>query len=360
MRVLHVVESMGAGVMTSLLAMVDATPELDHHLAVWPRRSHDDTGAGCSAFTEVHTLPADLPAGVRALRVVAGGLTPHVLHAHSSYAGTLARVALPRRVPIAYSPHCFGFERRDLAGGPRSLVRTVERVLVRRTDLVIAVSPHEAALAGHLGHAGVAVVPNRALPADAETLPAHPARPGEPLHVVTLGRISPQKDWAHFLAVRDHAAGEGIEARWSWLGGGDEEGARALRDAGVEVTGWLPRREVLDRLSDAHAYLHTAAWESAPMSLLEAAGAGLPLVVRDLPALASLGTPGVAPGPAGLATRLGTLRDDQAWYDAQSASFAFARAHSRDVQRDALLHAYALVGGSPGGALATNPGRAAE
>lgn len=360
MRVLHVVESMGAGVMTSLLAMVDATPELEHHLAVWPRRSHDDTGAGRAAFTDVHALPTGLPAGVGALRAVAEGLTPHVLHAHSSYAGTLARVARPRCAPIAYSPHCFGFERSDLARGPRGLVRSVERVLARRTDLLVAVSPHEAALARELGHPRVTFVPNRALPLDATATLASPPGPGEPLHVVALGRVSPQKDWAHFLAVRDHAVEMGVEARWTWLGGGDETGARALRDAGVEVTGWLSHREVVDRLSDAHAYLHTAAWESAPLSVLEAAGAGLPLVVRDIASLASLGTPGVAPGPVGLATRLGLLRDDAHWYDAQSASLRFAQAHSRDAQRTALLDAYALVGGLRGGALASSSGQAAE
>lgn len=358
MRVLHVVESMGAGVMTSLLAMVDATPELDHHLAVWPRRSHEDTGSGRSAFARVHELPAGLPAALGALRSVTGSVAPDVLHAHSSYAGTLARFARPRRAPIAYTPHCFGFERRDLSAGPRSLVRSVERVLAHRTDLLVAVSPHEAALARGLGHPRVAVVPNRALPGDGDPAVAHPAAPGEQLRVVTLGRISAQKDWDHFLAVRDHAVGQGVDAHWTWLGGGDEAGARALRGAGVEVTGWLPHREVVDRLSDAHAYLHTAAWEAAPMSVLEAAGAGLPLVVRDIPALASLGTPGVCPGPAGLATRLGALRDRAAWCDARSASLAFAAAHSRDAQRDALLDAYALAAGRP--AVVPTPERAAE
>lgn len=345
MRVLHVVESMGAGVMTSLLAMVDATPDLQHHLAVWPRREHDDTGADRSAFAGTHALPAGLREAVGALRSLVPALAPHVLHAHSSYAGLLARLAQPAGVPIAYSPHCFAFEREDLSVASRTLVRRIERSLAGRTDLVVAVSPHEALLARRLGHSRVVLVPNRALHAAGST-PATQGPPaaGEPLHVVTLGRVSPQKDWRLFVEARNRAVLAGLHARWTWLGGGEPTGTRVLRDSGVEVTGWLPHHEVASRLAAAHAYLHTAAWESAPMSILEAADAGLPLVVRELPALASLGTPGVVPDADGLAARLVSLADPVRWYDARASSFAFAARHTRWAQRDALLDAYALVG----------------
>ena len=112
-RVLHVVESLGGGVHTAVLAMVEATPELDHHLAVWPRRVHAGTGDGLDGFAEVHTLPRQPLRAVAGLHDLVRTLRPDRVHAHSSYAGLLARVVDPG-AEVLYSPHCFAFERRDL------------------------------------------------------------------------------------------------------------------------------------------------------------------------------------------------------------------------------------------------------
>lgn len=340
MRILHVVESMGAGVMTSVLTMADATPDIEHHLAVWPRREHADTGDRPTGFRAVHRLPAGLRPATSGLRDLVRQVRPDVVHAHSSYAGLLARAARPTGAAVAYSPHCFAFERRDLARAPRQGIRAAERALVRRTDLVVAVAPHEADLARELGHAEVAVVPNRAMPATPAV-----ARYATPLHVVTAGRIGAQKDPGLFVEVRRHAEEVlGLRARWTWLGGGDADAERTLRDGGVEVTGWLPREELLARLGTAQVYLHTAAWEAAPMSVLEAAGAGLPLAVRAIPALVSLGTPGTAAGARALAERVARLASEPSWHAARTASLELAARHSRDAQRAALLSAYARLG----------------
>ena len=86
------------------------------------------------------------------------------------------------------------------------------------------------------------------------------------------------------------------------------------------------------------------------MSVLESAGAGLPLAVRGIAAMVSLGTPGAVPGAERLAQRLLSLRDPEQWYAARAASLAFAARHSRESQRTALLQAYAVTAGRrPGG-----------
>ncbi|MEZ0579082.1 glycosyltransferase [Nocardioides sp. MH1] len=334
-RVLHVVESLGGGVLTSVLSMVEATPEVEHHLAVWPRRSHADTGDDLSAFAGVHTLPAQPLRSVLSVRHLVRDLAPDEVHAHSSYAGLLVR-ALDLGVDVAYSPHCFAFERRDLGPVVRAGVRRLERAMARRTSVLVACSPWEAHLAAELGHRNVVTVPNRAL-----NPPELRARWSDRPRVVTVGRISPQKDWHYLLSVKGYLE-EVLHQRveWEWLGGGDADAEHELRAQGVAVAGWLPRTEVVRRLAGAQVYVHTAAWEAAPVSILEAAAMGLPIAARGIDTLMSLGVPGTVGTAADLAARIIALHSATAWAGEQRRSLAFASAHSADLQRERLHEAY--------------------
>lgn len=338
MRVLHVVESLGGGVLSSVLAMVEATPDVDHHLAIWPRRDHADTGDRRAAFTSTRTLPSHPGRAVLGLRHLVHALRPDHVHAHSSYAGLLARV-VDLGVDVVYSPHCFAFERGDLGPVARAGVRRVEKALVRRTSVLVACSPREASLAAGLGHVEVVTVPNRALdPPDVR------ARYSDRLRVVAVGRIGPQKDWRYLLAVKDHVdALLGSRVSWEWLGGGDAAAERALRDRGVAVAGWLPRRDVVRRLGEAQVYVHTAAWEAAPISILEASAAGLPIAARGIETLISLGVPGLSTTAADVAARIADLRDPRSWASEHQRSLAFAALHSADRQRERLHAAYRHV-----------------
>ena len=334
-RVLHVVESLGGGVLSSVLAMVDATPELDHHLAVWPRRSHADTGDELGAFTSVTALSHHPVRAVGDLRELVGRLRPADVHAHSSYAGLLARVVRPG-VEVVYSPHCFAFERSDLGPSVRRVLRRVERSLVGRTSVLVACSPFEADLATELGHPDVVTVPNRALDP-----PGVRARFATPPRVVAVGRVGRQKDWRFLLTVKGYLEEVlGARVEWEWIGGGDDAGENALRDHDVHVTGWLPRGDVMERLAGAQVYVHTAAWEAAPISILEASAVGLPIAARGIATLVSLGVPGTVATAADLAARIVGLGDPTAWAAEQQRSLVFSSVHSADLQRDRLYTAY--------------------
>ena len=62
----------------------------------------------------------------------------------------------------------------------------------------------------------------------------------------------------------------------------------ALLAAGVEVTGWLTPELVFSYLQGADLYLHTARWEGSPLSAIEAASAGCPVISRTISSMASL------------------------------------------------------------------------
>ena len=132
----------------------------------------------------------------------------------------------------------------------------------------------------------------------------------------------------------------GGHADWQWLGGGDPDAEDTLRRNGVTVAGWLPRDEVVRRLASAQVYVHTAAWEGAPISVLEASAAGLPIAARGIESLVSLGVPGTADNAAEVAGRIADLHAPAVWASEQRRSLLFSEAHTAELQREQLFAAY--------------------
>lgn len=343
-RVLHVTECWGSGVASAVHAYVEATPDHEHwllmaHDAADPLLGEDRLLKGVRVFSDGHLARIrDVAAAYREIR-------PDIVHAHSSYAGFYVRSCPP--VPtgrIVYSPHCYAFERTDVALPVRYGFRLAETLLASRTGVVAAVSPREAELAARLrGGQRVVYVPNVVPETPAAVEPREPGdRPG--LVAVSVGRVCAQKDPAFFAAAA-RASDESI--RWVWIGDGDPALRRVLQDAGVVVTGWLAREEALALLGTADVYVHTASWEGAPISVLEAVGAGLPVVARDIPALRSLGVPDLVTTPAGCARAVADLGDRPRREEAvRRLAGALAGQHTSGLQADRLAHAYTLVTGA--------------
>jgi len=280
-RVLHVTEALGGGVQSAIANYIDGLPDVEHSVF---SRSRD----GQSTYRWTGEVAREDYAGGlagflwRAARKVREE-RPDIVHLHSSFAGA-ARAILPGGTAVVYSPHCYAMERRDLGGAVRSAYAAIEFLLARRTNAVVAVSPREAALSRRLNRRiPAAVVLN---PAPFEP-PESPQRSADPAEVVMVGRISPQKDPALFAAVADVCRDE--PWRFVWIGDGDEAARTTLRDAGVEVTGWTEPAHAADRVARARLYLHTAAWEGGPLSTIEAATLGTPVLARDIPSMRSLG-----------------------------------------------------------------------
>lgn len=329
--VLHVAVGTGSGVSAVIADYARQTPELHHHLAIAPDPSIDP-GIDFAGLATVHELPRDwgrlVPAFVRLRRHVA----PAIVHAHSSKAGVLARSTALVRPPVLYSPHCMAFARRDIGTATRMVLAAAEGVLALRDSGAIAVSPYEERLLRRLPRqrtSRITLVPNLADVGGVVSV-APQSRT-----IVTVGRVSAAKDPAFFLAVK--AAGP-VDARWCWLGGGSPADVAALEREGVEVSGWLPRRAVLERLASAAVYLHTAAWEGFPITLLEAAELGVPYAARRIPALEGQGVFPLASTPGELAELVGAVLDGER--AALEGQRAFLERHTPAQQRRALLGAY--------------------
>ncbi|MGO2875024.1 glycosyltransferase [Corynebacterium variabile] len=359
MRILHVTDCFHGGVATAVDQYARLTPEYEHLLLANNARGSDaPVQRTPGVFLTDLELPASPVAAVRAVRDAVRTYRPDVVHAHSSFAGAYVRTAaaldrvLPgsEARPVLYTPHSFAFERADIPTWKRSLFRGMEKALYPLTSVGVPCADREGELMTGLNsrfgrNVPVIVVPN-------VLLDDHPAvpdswAPTDPPTVGVVSRVTPQRDPAFFVETAERIRAARPDVRFTWIGDGDGKDTTLtdlLTEAGIEVTGWLSGAELHRRVSELSLVIHTARWDGFPMSVLEVRRIGVPLLVRDIPALqecpasARFGTPEEAAEKA--LTILGEGRDPAHWD-------GLDRAHTPDRQRDRLTEAYRLAVGLP-------------
>ncbi len=207
---------------------------------------------------------------------------PHLLHAHSSKAGFLGRLAgRALGVKSVFTAHGWAFTE-GVPVGRKRLALLMERLAGRFGHRVIAVSHHDRDLA--LRHR---VVPPERLRVVWNGVPDTPlrARPGvHPPRLVMVARFAPPKD--HALLLRALSGLRGLPWSLDLVGEGPLlPQARALAEAlGLgERVRFLGRRLDVDRaLAEAQVFVLATNWEGLPLSVLEAMRAGLPVVATDV------------------------------------------------------------------------------
>jgi len=347
-RVLHVSEAFGGGVAASIHGMAANAPDARHIVLILRHRrhfGHDERLEGITYIDAGKHVPV-----LRALRCMIRTYrqwAPDVVHVHSSYAGVYVRIVpqIPRS-KIVYTPHCYPFEQTNLSRPLAALLRLLERLLARRTGVLLAVSEHEARLAQSLSPR---LTVFRAI--NAPQLPeqvqgsARAPKPSERIVVAAVGRVCPQKDPSYFAEVVRIARKQGTDVDWVWIGDGDSQLRRELEHEGVLVTGWLERESTLQSLSSCHMCLHTAAWEvGMPLTVLEAAGMGIPSVVRALSCMEGVGIGIHVRSPGEAAAQIKRLCDGEHWsIESEASKQAFLSLQADRHLANALAETYRLV-----------------
>jgi glycosyltransferase involved in cell wall biosynthesis len=289
-RVLHVVEAFGGGVFEVVRLLAEYLAEDGHPVAIaFGRRSEtpEDVRARISPQVELFPLPWDRRApreqlaAARALRRLAADWGHDVVHLHSSFAGVVGSLALPRATPKVYTPHGYSFTMQSRGPSRRRLFKGIEGVTARGVDAIGCVSEAEARDARQVASAEKVLVVRNGIPElDEPPSGPLPERPGRP-RAVAVGRITEQRQPA--AAARILASVADI-ADVSWVGGAGRGGIpeSAVSNEGVAVTGWLDRPGVLAALSAATVYLHWTAWDGQPLSILEAMAENVVVVASDI------------------------------------------------------------------------------
>ncbi len=230
---------------------------------------------------------------VRAFR----GFGPDIVHTHTAKAGTLGRLAAGLAgVPVTI--HTFhGHVLEGYFSPPLSrLFLAIERVLARRTDRIIVVSPRlkAAILAKGIGtSAKVEVVPlglelerfSRARPVGAGLRAVLGLPPEVPL-LGSVGRLVPIKDHATLFQALRLLQVEGPRPHLLVVGDGELRpelerlaGALGLGNR-IHFLGW---RDDLEAIFDAaNVIVCSSRNEGTPVALIEAMAAGVPVLSTDV------------------------------------------------------------------------------
>ncbi len=325
MRILLFTEACAAGVGRHVMDLAEGLTGSGHqcHVVYSCVRIDDAFSARVADFPQSHELrfrrdphPSDFSLSVKLHRYIREHGPFDILHAHSTKAGLILRLAaigLPGAV--IYTPHAPLTMNPHIPLPVRIGVAATEAALSSLTWRVIAVSKEEE---NHLTRWGVpaskiSVVPNGI---ESEIPPAPPV--GEPVNIGFLGRLSKQKNAALLLEAFAHGFADKNNVVLTIGGTGPEEEALRCRSHELGIAGrvrWLGRCSA-EAMGGFHVFALPSSYEGMPYVLLEALRAGIPVAATAVGGVRSVITDGVegfvvAPGNReSLAQALRTLALD--------------------------------------------------
>jgi glycosyltransferase involved in cell wall biosynthesis len=222
---------------------------------------------------------------------------PALVHAHSSKAGAVARLARAgfpraqgsragRRIPLIYTPHGYAFAGYFESESERARYKAVERALAPLATLVLCVCEAERRLAAEIGPAKRTRTVHNGIPEPVPTPPAPAvAELGAPvIGVLTL--LRPGKGLETLIDALPAVLARHPEASVAVAGRGPDRDqlTRRAEERGVahalHLIGETPGPMPL--LAGADLFVSASWAESFPYNVLEAMAAGLAVVATDV------------------------------------------------------------------------------
>lgn len=219
---------------------------------------------------------------------------PDIISSHTSKVGMLVRIAcyLLGHTNI-YTPHCWSFFQ---IGNPARLYKLLEVVMTLFSSIIICVSKDEkkaieserlmSRARVSVIHNGMKVIGERKDPSD-----------DEELNFVQIARFEAQKDFDTLLSAIDLLRDRSFVVHLIGEGPLREEALQKVEQMGLgnKVIFHGQRRDVDNFLRRGRVCILSTHWEGLPRSIIEAMGAGMPVIatmVGGIPELVSEGRTG--------------------------------------------------------------------
>lgn len=215
---------------------------------------------------------------------------PHVVHAHGSQGGVIARLARfsRPRMPVVLTPHNYAFTNYFTSRLERGLFRSIEVALAPLATRVICVCQAERRVAASIGPSRrTRVVYNGIEPLSPAPADPEIARLSEkgPL-ICTVAELQPPKGVPTLIAAMPQVLRRFPDANLAVAGDGIERQRveRQIDDLGVSrqvhLLGSIDN--VAGLLGACDTFVQPGWSESFPYSILEAMGSGVPIVATDV------------------------------------------------------------------------------
>jgi glycosyltransferase involved in cell wall biosynthesis len=290
MRILHVVSALaggGAEIFVKDLAL--SCVRMGHDLAIAYISSAKDQGnepsiesqfrsdltlGRVTVFEIGHSARKNPPLGAWRLRRIIKQFRPDILHIHLGQ-GLVFRTLTFTSVPTLYTHHNIIFK----------FGHTLTAVFDRFIDSYIAICKSCEELLRSRTQRPITLIRNGI--SDRRVAAQNTSRGTGFFKVLTVGRVSPQKNYQSIIRIATVCkkySDTHIQFQICGEGAGIEGLRSAARSAGVEnnVHFLGGRSDVPELMAASDVVLMTSIYEGMPITLIEAAHAGLPLIATDV------------------------------------------------------------------------------
>ncbi len=293
-RVLLVHQPPDGGVARHIRDLANGLSERGHEVAVCGPRPVSGVVANVD-YSPLDLTRAIAPrvdaATIAALAKLVGKLRPDVMHAHSSKAGAVARLArtVHPRTPLVYSPHLYAFAGYFERPSERRVYRAVEQMLAPLASRVICVCEDEARLARTIGPSSrVRVIYNGVPTQDDGPIDPRVAELGTDGEAIvgTVALLHPRKGLETLIralpAVLEH------QPRTRLVVAGDGPQLQELRDlarrldVATAVSFIGPTADPIGVVRGFDVFVLPSWAESFPYVILEAMSLGRPILACDV------------------------------------------------------------------------------
>ncbi len=290
-KVVHVVESFGGGVLFFLSNLINGLGEDFRHVVVhgirestppdFTRYFSDNVRFIRWKWTGRQISPLkDLKSSIFLYKVLKN-IEFDVVHLHSSKAGFIGRLVsrlLGREMVTLYTPHGLSFLRLDVNKLQRKIYIFLEMLANHFGGIVVACSESEAEELKKRGISAIYVNNGINCTSIGKLVDEEIPEKGK-FVVATIGRVTYQKNPYLFNRIAERFANDS-QVKFKWIGGGELE--YLLKAPNIEVTGWLSHEETLAHAMSIDLYLSTSLWEGLPISGLEVMCLQKPLLLKKV------------------------------------------------------------------------------